>query len=73
MNLKEIVESLIEFFLEAGDLSIQLREKGLIKKNGAVKIIGTGELKESLNVHAHKFSRSAQVKIEKSGGKAVNL
>ena len=32
VNLKEIVESLIENFLEAGDLSIQLREKGLIKK-----------------------------------------
>ena len=29
VNLKEIVESLIENFLEAGDLSIQLREKGL--------------------------------------------
>ena len=32
VNLKEIVESLVEYFLEAGDLSIQLREKGLIKK-----------------------------------------
>ena len=32
MNLKEIVESLIESFLEAGDLAIQLREKGLVKK-----------------------------------------
>ena len=32
MNLKEIIENLIEYFLEAGDLSIQLREKGLIKK-----------------------------------------
>ena len=32
MNLKEIVENLIEGFLEAGDLAIQLREKGLIKK-----------------------------------------
>ena len=31
-NLKEIVESLIENFLEAGDLAIKLREKGLIKK-----------------------------------------
>ena len=31
VNLKEIVESLIENFLEAGDLSIQLREKGLVK------------------------------------------
>ena len=33
MHLKKIVESLIENFLEAGDLAIQLREKGLIKKN----------------------------------------
>ena len=32
MNLKKIVENLIENFLEAGDLAIQLREKGLIKK-----------------------------------------
>ena len=32
VDLKEIVESLIEYFLEAGDLSIQLREKGLVKK-----------------------------------------
>ena len=32
MNLKNIVESLIECFLEAGDLALQLREKGLEKK-----------------------------------------
>ena len=50
-----------------------MKEKGLIKKIGAVKILGNGELKESLNVHAHKFSGSAQVKIEKSGGKVVTL
>jgi len=32
VNLKEIVENLIDNFLEAGDLAIQLREKGVIKK-----------------------------------------
>ena len=32
LNLKEIVENLIDNFLEAGDLAIQLREKGLVKK-----------------------------------------
>ena len=32
MNLKKIVEDLIESFLTAGDLSIELRKKGLIKK-----------------------------------------
>ena len=50
-----------------------MQKKGLIKKIRAVKILGAGELKESLNVHAHKFSGSAQAKIEKSGGKAINL
>ena len=32
MDLRKIVEDLIECFLTAGDLSIELREKGLIKK-----------------------------------------
>ena len=50
-----------------------MKEKGLIKKVGAVKILGVGGLNESMNVHAHKFSGSAQKKIENSGGKAVNL
>jgi large subunit ribosomal protein L15 len=50
-----------------------MKEKGLIKKTGAVKILGNGELKESHNVHAHKFSGPAQAKIEKSGGKVIVL
>tara|TARA_Y100001970_G_scaffold197998_1_gene240892 strand:+ start:181 stop:945 length:765 start_codon:yes stop_codon:yes gene_type:complete len=32
LNLKKIIEDLIENFLEAGDIALQLREKGLIKK-----------------------------------------
>ena len=32
MNLKKIVESLIENFLEAGDLALKLRDEGLIKE-----------------------------------------
>ena len=32
MNLKEIIENLVESFLVAGDLALQLRKKGLIKK-----------------------------------------
>ena len=50
-----------------------MKEKGLIKKIGAVKILGVGEWSDSMNVHAHKFSGSAQAKIEKSGGKVINL
>mgnify|MGYP003959472785 FL=1 len=50
-----------------------LKEKGLIKKIGLVKVLGCGDLAKPLNVHAHKFSGSAQAKIEKSGGKVVKL
>ena len=32
---------------------------------------GDGELTAAVTVHAHKFSKSAQEKIEKAGGKAV--
>ena len=47
-------------------------EAGLIKKESErVKILGRGDLSASLTVHAHKFSQSAQEKIEKAGGKAV--
>ena len=32
MDLQKIIEDLVETFLSAGDLSLQLREKGLIKE-----------------------------------------
>ena len=34
-----------------------------------IKILGDGELKSAVTVHAHKFSKSAQEKITKAGGK----
>ena len=46
-----------------------LRQAGVIKTKHPVKILGEGELKAALTVHAHKFSKSAQEKITKAGGK----
>jgi large subunit ribosomal protein L15 len=46
-----------------------LRKAGVIKTKRLVKILGDGELKLALTVHAHKFSKSAQEKITKAGGK----
>jgi large subunit ribosomal protein L15 len=44
---------------------------GLLKDVGQrVKILGDGELKGALTVHAHAFSASAKSKIEAAGGKA---
>jgi large subunit ribosomal protein L15 len=40
----------------------------LAKKNKLVKILGDGDLKRKLTVHAHKVSESARAKIEAAGG-----
>jgi large subunit ribosomal protein L15 len=42
-------------------------------KKALIKVLGSGELKSAVTVHAHKFSKSAAEKIEKAGGKAVVL
>src|SRR5712691_1069318 len=46
-----------------------LRKAGIIKTKHPVKILGDGELTVAITVHAHKFSKSAQEKITKAGGK----
>jgi large subunit ribosomal protein L15 len=48
------------------------RKLGLASsKNALIKILGSGELKAAVTIHAHKFSKSAAEKIAKAGGKAV--
>jgi len=45
---------------------------GLLKKrNELIKVLATGELTTAVTVHAHKFSKAAQEKIERAGGKVV--
>ena len=46
-----------------------LKRKGLIKKTGNVKILGEGSLEKPLHVKAHAFSKTAEEKIKKAGGK----
>ena len=46
-----------------------LRKAGIISTKHPVKILGDGELTVAITVHAHKFSKSAQEKITKAGGK----
>ena len=50
-----------------------LRKAGVIKAKLPVKILGDGELTTALTVSAHKFSKSAQEKITKAGGKVEVL
>ena len=50
-----------------------LRKAGVIKTKLPVKILGDGELMVAITVQAHKFSKSAQEKITKAGGKVEVL
>ena len=51
-----------------------LRKAGVVSsKKTLVKVLGAGELSGALTVHAHKFSKSAQEKIEKAGGSVKQL
>jgi large subunit ribosomal protein L15 len=45
-----------------------LRTKGLVAKQGLVKVLGGGELTKGLTVKAHAFSASAKRAIEGAGG-----
>lgn len=49
-----------------------LREARLVQgRDVRIKILGEGSLDKALTVSAHAFSKSAQEKIEKAGGKVV--
>jgi large subunit ribosomal protein L15 len=50
---------------------VVLRSKGLVAKQGLVKVLGRGALSKSLTVHAHAFSASAKEAIEGAGGTTV--
>jgi large subunit ribosomal protein L15 len=67
VNLDRIAE------LKVGEIGLDDYKKlGLASnKKALIKILGSGELKKAITIHAHKFSKSAAEKIEKAGGKAV--
>ena len=67
LNLDRLAE------LNEKELTIEkFQAKGLLKRrNELLKILGNGEIGAAITVHAHKFSKTAQEKIEKAGGKTV--
>jgi len=67
LNLDRLAE------LNESELTIEkFVAKGFLRgRNELLKILGNGEIGSAVTVHAHKFSKTAQEKIEKAGGKAV--
>jgi len=53
---------------------VELAEKGIIRDaNEPVVVMGHGDLSAKLTVKAHRFTKSAQEKIEKAGGSVSKL
>jgi large subunit ribosomal protein L15 len=62
----------LERLAELGETEITpdvLKKAGVVHGKKPIKILGGGELKSAITIHAHKFSKSAQEKITKAGGK----
>ena len=62
------VERLGDFDAGATVSPEELREAGLVKKRGRVKVLGQGDLDVALTVRAHAFSIGAADKIKAAGG-----
>jgi large subunit ribosomal protein L15 len=47
-----------------------LRQVGVVRRPGPVKVLGPGKLPHAITVRAHAFSASARAAIEAAGGRA---
>ncbi|MDO4913116.1 MAG: 50S ribosomal protein L15 [Bifidobacteriaceae bacterium] len=63
------VAALAELFPKGGDVTVaDLVEKGAVRANQPVKILGDGDVSVALNIKGVKASASAKSKIEAAGG-----
>ena len=68
-KIQNIIEKFKNEIKNTLDLKI-LKEKNLVnKKFIKLKILGTGEIKNNIEISAHFASKQALAKIEKAGGK----
>ena len=68
------IAKLVELFPEGGKVTVaDLVEKGAVRKNEKVKVLGNGEISAAVTVAAHKFSASARAKIEAAGGRCEEI
>ena len=64
-----------EAFASGSNITLELlRTKNLAKeRHDELKILGDGELTKKFKISAHRFSKTALEKIEKSGSEAIVL
>ncbi len=68
------LDKLNELFPEGGTVTIEaLVEKGAVRKNQPVKVLGTGDITVKVDISADAFSSSAVQKITAAGGTTTEL
>jgi large subunit ribosomal protein L15 len=68
------LDRLSALFPEGGTVTVDdLVERGAVRDNCPVKVLGTGEVTVALQVTVHRFSASAREKITAAGGSASTL
>jgi len=69
------VKTLESFFEDGDEITLEvLQQRRIVKQlRDGVKILGDGQLSKKLTVHAHRFTASAQQKIQDAGGQALLL
>ena len=68
------LDKLQALFPEGGDVTVaDLVEKGAVRANQPVKVLGTGEITVAVQVSVNAFSSSAKEKITAAGGTVTEL
>lgn len=68
------LDKLNELFPEGGVVTVEaLVEKGAVRKNQPVKVLGTGDITVKVDISAQAFSTSAVEKITAAGGTTTEL
>lgn len=63
------IDDLADLEVPGNEVTLEvLRSKGMVPKNGLIKILGRGELPKALKISAHAFSKSAEAAITGAGG-----
>ena len=70
-KLQEIITKKMQVPDNTISLSNLIKSKILSKKYKKIKLLGSGELKQKLNIEVNSISKSAKEKIEKLGGKVT--
>jgi large subunit ribosomal protein L15 len=65
------LDTLVEVFDGSEPVTPELlRERGIVRSSGLIKVLGRGDVSRALTVRAHKFSGSAAEKLAAAGGAA---